>query len=185
MCHNHRFAGLRDRKAPQLLSLATVLTVTGLGLIGACSDDSTTRGDGDMDAGVDARRDGSTPPRDGAPLDLPTGTEASTKPDQSAGSDGPATSCAAKTLLAELGQSALLVGAAMEDATAKGTPFTLRYQYLAGGIFDQSGPCASCASGCTAGGASCTGGGCGWWGCWQWDEILHASGVGEGAPEVS
>jgi hypothetical protein len=178
----------------------------------ACSDDSANATDSGVDASVDVRRDGPATPRDGGPVDVPPGTEASVKPDQATGGDGPIASCAAKTLLAELGQSTLLVGAAMADGTAKANPFTLRYQYLAGGIFDQSAPCASCASSCSAAGSSCTGGGCGWWGCWQWDqeppgkflrdfldkckadgqvpmityyEILHASGVGEGAPEVN
>jgi hypothetical protein len=117
-------------------------------------------------------------------------------------------------LLSSLGKSHLLVGASMADATAQQAPFDLRYHYLAGGLFDQSAPCASCASGCTSGGTSCAnaGGGCGWWGCWQWDqdppgqflrdffakviadkqipmvtyyEILHGSGVSEGKPEVT
>jgi hypothetical protein len=122
--------------------------------------------------------------------------------------------CLAGPLLGSLGKSHLLVGAQMADATAKLAPFDVRYLYLAGGLFDGSAPCASCASGCTAGGTTCanTGPGCAWWGCWQWDQqppgqyalgfistdqsnaqipwftyymILQASGVQEGSAEVT
>jgi hypothetical protein len=126
--------------------------------------------------------------------------------------DGPVTVCGAQALLTSLGKTHLLAGAAMADSVATQAPFDLRYQYLAGGIFDGTAPCASCATGCTAGGTSCAGGGCNWWGCWQWDqdppgqflrdfftkvigdgqipmityyEILQASGVAEGQPEVT
>jgi len=142
---------------------------------------------------------------------LPTPDTAVT-PDASPAPDGPGPSCAAKALLTALGSSHLLAGAAMSDAVAQQAPFDLRYQYLAGGIFDQAAPCASCASGCTSGGTSCVGGACNWWGCWQWDqlppgqflrdfidkviadgqipmityyEILPGSGVSEGKPEVT
>jgi hypothetical protein len=104
----------------------------------------------------------------------------------------------------------------MATATASSAPFDLQYQYISGGFADGGGPCASCASGCTAAGKSCANaaGGCGWWGCWQYDqdppgayvrtfattcanetppqvpmityyEVLQASGVAEGAAEVT
>jgi hypothetical protein len=112
----------------------------------------------------------------------------------------------------------MMVGGTMQDATAKLAPFDLRYQYISGGFFDGSSPCASCATNCTtnSGAKSCanSGSGCGWWGCWQYDqdppgayargfvttcggqsppqvpmftyyEILQASGVQEGAAEVT
>jgi hypothetical protein len=65
----------------------------------------------------------------------------------------------------------LLVGYAGDLSVARGGGFDLRYQYLAGGLFDGGAPCASCASGCTAAGTPCDNGsgGCGWWGCWQDD----------------
>ena len=121
-------------------------------------------------------------------------------------------SCLGSDLLASLGKSRVMVGYSGDDSVAALAPFDLRYVYLAGGLFDGQGPCASCASGCTAAGTSCAGGGCGWWGCWQWDqlppgqyaldfaakagadgeipmftyyEILQASGVSEGTPEVT
>jgi len=129
--------------------------------------------------------------------------------------DGALGTCLGAPLLSALGKTHLLAGAAMEDATAKSAPFELRYTYLSGGLFDGTSPCASCATSCTAKGISCKNGtqpGCGWWGCWQYDqdppgayarsffttaaannqipmityyEILHTSGVGEGAPEVT
>jgi len=122
-------------------------------------------------------------------------------------------SCLSSALLADLGVGHVIVGAAMGDATAAASPFDARYQYIAGGIFDGTAPCASCASGCTAGGQSCanSGPGCAWWGCWQYDQdppgqfvvgfdgtakgdgqvpmityyqVLQASGVNEGGAEV-
>jgi hypothetical protein len=129
--------------------------------------------------------------------------------------DGSLGTCLGSSLLAAIGKTHVLAGATMADATAKSTPFELRYTYLSGGLFDGTSPCASCASNCTAKGISCKNGtnpGCGWWGCWQYDqdppgayartffstanadgqipmityyEILHTSGVTEGAPEVT
>jgi hypothetical protein len=65
------------------------------------------------------------------------------------------------------------MGASMDDATAAKAPFDLRYLYIAGGMGDGTGPCTSCASGCTAQNKSCanSGGGCVWWGCWQYDQV--------------
>jgi len=126
-----------------------------------------------------------------------------------------ASSCMVGALLDGVGRDHLLVGASMSDAVAQSAPFDLRYVYLSGGFFDGAAPCSSCASGCTAGGQSCANSnpnGCAWWGCWQYDQdppgaylrsfvageqalaqvpmvtyyqILHASGAGEGAPEVA
>ena len=122
--------------------------------------------------------------------------------------------CLGAGLLAGLSRSHLLVGLSGDDAAAAAAPYDLRYQYLAGPLPDGAGPCASCASGCSAGGQSCANaaGGCGWWGCWQWDQVppgqfvvdfvaaakargqvpmvtyylvLQASGVAEGTPEVT
>jgi hypothetical protein len=127
---------------------------------------------------------------------------------------GTAANCSAAPLLASLGRAHLLVGASMSAATAAAAPFDLRYIYIAGGIFDGTAPCASCAGGCMAGGQSCANSnpnGCAWWGCWQWDQqppgqylrdfldetqalgqipmityyqILQASGATEGSGEV-
>lgn len=127
----------------------------------------------------------------------------------SAGSPG----CLSTPILTSLGKNRVLVGASMEDNIATQAPFDLRYLYLSGGLFDGTTPCQSCATNCTSGGQSCSNSvGCAWWGCWQWDqvppgayardfitknkgnsqismftyyEILQASGVNEGAPEVT
>ncbi len=125
-----------------------------------------------------------------------------------------APACLATPLLESIGKSHVLVGASMDDSVATQAPFDLRYQYLSGGVADGAGPCADCSSGCTAQGTSCANGGpgCAWWGCWQYDQDppgafvrdfvqraaadrqipmityymqLHASGVGEGDPQVS
>lgn len=141
------------------------------------------------------------------------GGPASTSSSSSGSSGGAPGTCLSSQLLADLGVGHVLVGAAMDDQTASSTPFDARYQYLAGGIFDGTAPCASCAAGCTSGGHSCANeaGGCGWWGCWQYDqeppgqfvvsfvataeqdqqipmldyyEVLHACGAAEGAAEV-
>lgn len=122
--------------------------------------------------------------------------------------------CLADGLLGPLGKTHIIVGASMDDTVAAAAPFDLRYQYLSGGLFDGDAPCASCATGCTAGGTSCdnAGGGCAWWGCWQSDQdppgaflrdlltkskangeipmvsyymILQTSGVQEGSAEVT
>ncbi|MCC6214248.1 MAG: hypothetical protein IT376_05230 [Polyangiaceae bacterium] len=127
---------------------------------------------------------------------------------------GGAASCLASELLAYLGRPHVMVGLSGDDASARAAPFDLRYVYLAGAFPDGGQPCASCATGCTSGGTSCanSGPGCAWWGCWQWDQdppgayardffskveadgqipmitwytLLHASGVGEGQPEVA
>jgi hypothetical protein len=80
-----------------------------------------------------------------------------------------------KTLLDGLAKRRILVGATMQDATASNAAaaWDVRYIYLAGGIFDGTAPCASCASNCTASNHSCanSGGGCAWWGCYQYDRI--------------
>ena len=94
------------------------------------------------------------------------------------GTDGPGvvpgggSECLGAKFLASLGKDRLLVGAQMEDDTAKSAPFDVRYLYIAAGLFDSKDACNSCASGCTSGGASCSnsGAGCGWWGCWQYDQ---------------
>lgn len=59
------------------------------------------------------------------------------------------------------------------DAVAATARFDVRYTYLAGGLADGAGTCASCASGCSAAGKSCasSAGGCGYWACWQTDSI--------------
>jgi hypothetical protein len=117
-------------------------------------------------------------------------------------------------LLGSLGKNHPLAGASMSDATAASAPFDLRYQYISGGLFSGSSPCASCATGCTDGAGNLCDNqhGCGWWGCWQYDqdppgeyatefittasgdheipmftyyEVLQASGASEGAGEVA
>ncbi len=136
-----------------------------------------------------------------------TGTSGTTS-----GGAGGAASCLSSTLMGELGRSHVLAGASMADTTASSTPFDGRYQYLSGGLFDSPAPCTSCTTGCTTNGTSCAAGACSWWGCWQdtsqkpgqfvsgfdataktnkeipmWTyyEVLQASGVSEGAPEVT
>ncbi|WP_244238387.1 hypothetical protein [Corallococcus terminator] len=94
------------------------------------------------------------------------------------GTDGPGvipddgSECLGAKFLTSLGKDKLLVGAQMEDETAKSAPFDVRYLYIAAGLFDSKDACNSCASGCTSNGASCSnsGEGCGWWGCWQYDQ---------------
>jgi len=54
-----------------------------------------------------------------------------------------------------LGNSKLLIGASMTDATAVAAPFDARYLYLAGGV-PETGSCATCSTACGS-----------WWGCWQ------------------
>ncbi len=121
------------------------------------------------------------------------GTGGATSPGTGGGTDSGGSTAAGSylgaTLLSSLGRDTVLIGAAMEDATAAKAPFDGRYLYLSGGLFDGSTPCASCASGCTAGGSSCanSGSGCGWWGCWQYDQdppgqyVINFVGVNEQA----
>jgi hypothetical protein len=79
--------------------------------------------------------------------------------------------CLGSKLMAHLGSDTLVIGGAMETATAGKAPFDARYQYLAGGLFDSPSPCVSCATNCTSGGTACDNNhGCDWWGCWQWDQ---------------
>ncbi|MFO0551718.1 MAG: hypothetical protein U0271_25255 [Polyangiaceae bacterium] len=126
---------------------------------------------------------------------------------------GTVETCLGSNLLADLNVNHLMVGVATFEPTTAAEPFDLQYRYLSGGYADGDGPCDSCATGCTASGQNCSnaGGGCSWWGCWQYDqdppgayvrsfvtdtlangqipmityyEILQASGVAEGSPEV-
>ncbi len=115
-------------------------------------DGSASSGSGDSAAG-----------RDGDPA-----TEDAT--DGGGGGEGGG-SCLGQSVLAKLGKSHLLVGGSMQSTTAKSAPFDLQYIYISGGLADGSGPCSSCATGCTAGGTTCanSGPGCAWWGCWQYD----------------
>ena len=137
-----------------------------------------------------------------------TDTDSDTDADADSDAD-----CLVGGLLGDLGVDHLLVGAAMEDATAGSAPFDARYQYLAGGLFDEAEPCDSCKDAtCTSFGSSCDNDvGCAWWGCWQYDEdppgafarsfidkaeadgqipwftyyeLLQASGVAEGSAQV-
>ncbi len=165
----------------------------------ACSSTGGSGPDGGGDPDAQSGGDGSNPPPDNwSPSPY----------------DGSLGSCLGASLLSDLGKTRLLVGASMADATAKAAPFDLRYTYISGGFFDGAAPCTSCASGCTAKNVTCanTGPGCAWWGCWQYDKdppgayarsffstaqtnaelpmityymILQASGVKEGAPEVT
>ena len=81
--------------------------------------------------------------------------------------------CIGKALLDGLVKTHLLAGAGMADASASAATWDVRSLYLAGGIFDGTAPCASCASGCTSFGHSCanSAGGCAWWGCYQYDQL--------------
>lgn len=87
--------------------------------------------------------------------------------------DGGVGSCLGASELGALGKQRLLIGVSTSDApTVAAAPFDLRYEYLSGGLFDGTAPCASCATGCTANGTTCanSGSGCAWWGCWQYDQ---------------
>jgi hypothetical protein len=156
--------------------------------------------------------DGGTPdsgtPDSGTP---DSGTPDSGTPDSGTPDGG---GCIGADLLNAFGKHTILVGASMTDDTAKAAAWDVRYQYIASHLADGAGPCQSCATNCTSGGVSCANasGGCSWWGCWQWDQvppgsfatdyigfahdhgmnamftlymILPASGVAEGAPEVT
>ncbi len=125
---------------------------TGTG--GATGKGGNTGMDGGVGAGGIVGKDGST---GSGGL---TGSDGATSPGE----------CIGSAFLASLGKDSVLIGGAMEDATAAQAPFDGRYLYLSGGLFDGSAPCASCATGCTAGGSSCVGGACAWWGCWQYDQ---------------
>jgi hypothetical protein len=99
----------------------------------------------------------------------------------------------------------LLVGFSGSDATAARPGFDLRYQYIAGAL----APSADCLDPARSNAVGC---GTQWWGTWQWDQdppgafargfvaaaeadgllpmftyyvLLPASGVAEGAPEVT
>ena len=125
-----------------------------------------------------------------------------------------AKSCIGSSLMQKLGRSRVLVGATMADSSATAAPWDFRYLYIAGGLFDSSNVCSSCASSCTSQNVDCSnnGPGCPWWGCWQsdqqapgqflrdfltkvegdkqlpmitYDTLLEASGVPEGTAEAT
>ncbi|HZX97627.1 MAG TPA: hypothetical protein VFE90_24130 [Myxococcales bacterium] len=84
----------------------------------------------------------------------------------------PGAACIGGPLLQSLGRTRILTGASMADGTASAAGWDARYVYLAGGLFDGSAPCQSCATSCTAAQVSCANTvGCGWYGCWQWDQL--------------
>lgn len=110
-------------------------------------------------------------PGEGAGLDGADGDTPGTSNGNDGGLDtGTVTSgCSGEAFLASLGRDRLLVGAMMQESTARGAgrDFDVSYLYLAGGLFDSNDACPSCTTACTSGGASCAGAGCAWWGCWQ------------------
>lgn len=132
------------------------------------------RGQGGVRAGgsfgaAGAGRGGSTGGQSGAAGTASGGSSAGSS--GFAGTSSGNDTCLGAALLSSLGKTTLLVGAAMDDATANLAPFDGRYLYLSGGFFDGAEPCSSCATGCTSQGTSCANtAGCGWWGCWQWDQ---------------
>ncbi len=76
--------------------------------------------------------------------------------------------CIAQPLSTQLERSQMLVGGSFDDATFAAQPFTLRYQYIAGGIPETA--CDDCRT-CSVGGVTCKNPSeCGWWGCWQADD---------------
>ena len=97
------------------------------------------------------------------------------------GPTGPSETCQGHAL-AGLAPDHLLLGASgsQNDTVTGRSGFDLQYIYISGGLPDGSGPCASCASGCTAltvnGNGTSTGhscansDGCAWWACWQYDQ---------------
>jgi hypothetical protein len=126
----------------------------------------------------------------------------------------PAVTNLGASFVAWAGRSRPLLGLSAGDAAARAAPYDLRYLYIAGGLPDGSGPCASCAAGCSSRGTGCANGGpgCAWWGCWQYDQeppgayarafvqrakadgqlpmftyylLLQASGLAEGTAEVA
>jgi hypothetical protein len=115
------------------------------------------KGDGGG-TGSHANDGGGTTPRNDASTPSPPG-------------DAAGGSCLGSSFLSAVGKDHLLVGGAMQAATAAMAPFDLQYIYVSGGLPDGAGPCTSCMTGCTAGGTTCasSGSGCSWWGCWQYD----------------
>ena len=67
-------------------------------------------------------------------------------------------SCLASSLVAALGRDRLMLGGTFDDQIASRAPFDVRYHYLAGGLPESNGPCASCSQECHQED---------WWGCWQ------------------
>ncbi|HEX6244408.1 MAG TPA: hypothetical protein VFZ61_26000, partial [Polyangiales bacterium] len=216
--------GTPSARWPRLLN--ALVGATCGGLIAACGGDAGANGDGGTDAATQdaahGEQDGATggAERDGATggsadAGAAGGSDASgaTQDASTTRDSGAEAACLAATLLDPLGIGHTLVGASMDDDSAKAAPFDARYLYLAGGLFDGDRACTSCASGCSAGGVSCANGGegCAWWGCWQYDqdppgayvrdfvarakadkqipmisyyELLQASGLDEGEEQV-
>ena len=189
-------------------SLLILYTLVGAMPAAEAAPPKTEGGSGECrkcspDAGTGT--DGGTSIPDGGTSDGGAGT-----PDGGTGTDG---GCLAGPVLNSLGKDHLLVGGKTTSSVAGLAPFDVRYIYLAGGLFDSPTPCTSCQS-CTTSGLTCSSlnpTGCKWWGCWQWDQLppgqylrdfltetttlgqlpmityyqmLHASGVAEGTPEV-
>ena len=193
-----------------LVALTMVIAGCGSSSSGSSTSSSSTGGIHGNSTSTSTSATGTT--GTGTTTSGATSTTTSTSSSTTSGTSG--SGCITDALAQATGKSHLLMGASMSDTTAAAAPYDLRYLYISGGFADGSGPCASCASGCTANNVTCanSGPGCAWWGCWQWDqvppggyasgfvttaqgdhqipmftyyEILQASGVSEGADEVN
>jgi hypothetical protein len=165
------------------------VVAAAVGLLMAVSCSSTSNHGAALDGGNAPGPDGSTSTRGGGAKEEggtrshttdgggTTGDEGGTTPKHDASmskpppGDASGGSCLGSSFLSAVGKDHLLVGGAMQAATAAMAPFDLQYVYISGGVADGSGPCTSCMTGCTAGGTTCasSGPGCAWWGCWQYD----------------
>lgn len=157
-----------------------------IGLLGACDDpepstsldtqepgsDTTSEQDGASDSQTEdsSTADTGSPPGDTATADTSPPRDTQT-PQDTTSTDTSTSSCPAQDLANRLGITHLAIGGSMSDDRFAEADFDLRYQYLAGNV-PTSGPCESCATGCSVDGASCdNANGCAWWGCWQWDQV--------------
>ncbi len=145
---------------------------------GSLGGDASTQADahravaGDSAPGLEASaaKGGDSSAATGGEAGTATGGDASI----AASDDGSTGNCLGAALLRSLGKQMIMPGLSTSvDATAAAAPFGIRYEYISGGLFDGSAPCASCATGCTASGHTCANsagqGGCAWWGCYQYD----------------
>jgi hypothetical protein len=85
----------------------------------------------------------------------------------------PQGTCLGASVLAALGKQRMMIGVSSTPALTATAPFDISYEYISGGLFDGTTPCASCAMNCTSHGHTCANsagqGGCAWWGCYQYD----------------
>jgi hypothetical protein len=152
----------------------TSLSAIALLASGACGGNGSSGGPLQAEGGVSGTGGGTSSASSASGGSGSSGGSSGSGGSASSGTSSSAGSCLGSSILDVLGKSRLLVGVSpTQTATYSAAPWDIVYEYISGGLFDGTTPCASCATNCTAKGHTCANsmgqGGCVWWGCYQYD----------------